>query len=266
MNLNSPSPLTKVSVFLTTTFLISWAMMAVVIKYHGTSASALTLIVMMVPGLTALACSFLFRDGFMDLGLNFCKLKPLIIAYAVPAVSSVLMVLVLTGSGIDQLTVYGAKSAFLALLIKPTLGVAMNFLFAAGEELGWRGYLHTHLREAKVRHPPLITGVVWAVWHFPLILFSDYMTSPLPLLSAAVFMITVTSFSVFLSRLRDETNSFLPAALAHAAHNTWIQSITPSFFIAGELHPFFGGESGFVLAIIYLCVAIFIERPGGLNS
>jgi membrane protease YdiL (CAAX protease family) len=242
------------------TFVISWALMVMVIKAHGTSSSPLILAIMMVPGLTAIGCSYLFKHSFLDLGLNHCSTKLLSLAYAVPAVSAILMLLILVVTGIDQWTTYGAKSVFQALLVKPTLGVAMNFLFAAGEELGWRGFLHTHLRQAQVRYPALLTGIIWSVWHFPLILFSDYMTSSLPFLSAAVFTLAVTSFSVFLAWLRDQSNSVLPAALAHASHNTWIQAIIPSFFTAGALHPFFGGESGFVLAILYLCVAIVVDR------
>lgn len=253
-------PLTKVAVFLTVTFVVSWILMAFAIKTHGTVASPLILLVMMVPGLTALGCSYYFRHSFMDLGLNHCPTKLLAIAYAMPAISSVLMLLILLVTGIDQFTTYGGKSVFQALLVKPTIGVAMNCLFAAGEELGWRGFLHTHLHQARIRYPAVVTGVIWSVWHFPLILFTDYMTSSLPLLSALIFTITVTSFSIFLGWLRDQSNSVLPAALAHATHNTWTQAIVPSFFTAGALHSFFGGESGFVLAILYLCIAIVVDR------
>ncbi len=37
-------------------------------------------------------------------------------------------------------------------------------LASLGEEVGWRGYLHNHLK--KLKHAPLIVGLIWGIWHF----------------------------------------------------------------------------------------------------
>lgn len=46
----------------------------------------------------------------------------------------------------------------------------INALFAFGEELGWRGYLLKTLQKNKLLSASLIIGIVWGLWHFPLIL------------------------------------------------------------------------------------------------
>ena len=49
-------------------------------------------------------------------------------------------------------------------------GVTINALFAFGEEFGWRGYLVSALRGKKFFVAALFIGVVWGIWHTPLIL------------------------------------------------------------------------------------------------
>src|SRR5262249_19324524 len=61
---------------------------------------------------------------------------------------------------------------------------------AAGEELGWRGYVLTRLIDAGVPRPVLASGLIWGLWHVPLILGGAYLAGPPPLLAAALFMVT----------------------------------------------------------------------------
>ena len=52
-----------------------------------------------------------------------------------------------------------------------TIAPLFNALFAFGEEFGWRGYLQPKL--LALMSPPralLVMGVIWGVWHWPLIL------------------------------------------------------------------------------------------------
>ena len=48
--------------------------------------------------------------------------------------------------------------------------VTINMLAALGEELGWRGYLHEKLISRGFWKCSLITGIIWGLWHAPLIL------------------------------------------------------------------------------------------------
>lgn len=51
------------------------------------------------------------------------------------------------------------------ILISPII----NGLFTFGEEFGWRGYLQPKLMPLGYRKALLLTGVIWGVWHWPVI-------------------------------------------------------------------------------------------------
>jgi membrane protease YdiL (CAAX protease family) len=63
----------------------------------------------------------------------------------------------------------------LSLFLLATVGFLINVVYALGEELGWRGLLVPEL--AKVTGfggTVAISAGVWALYHYPLILFGDY--------------------------------------------------------------------------------------------
>lgn len=212
-----------------------------------------------IPGIVAVACSHHFGNRERDLGLAMPGRLSIMYAYIVPAVCVLLTLFLLVLFGIGQFKL-PQISILKVALIQPTLGVAVGFTLALGEEVGWRGYLHTHLMRARVPEPLLVTGLIWSAWHWPLILFADYSTSPAPWVSVFLFTITMTSFSVFLGWLREYSKSVFPCALAHAVHTTWLENITPEFYRAGQMSPYFSGESGFIMAIIYLLIAFYLYR------
>ena len=72
--------------------------------------------------------------------------------------------------------------------------------------------------------PVLVSGLIWGLWHVPLILGGVYLAGPPPLLAAALFMVTATAFSFVFTRLRLETSSVWPAVALHAAWNAVIQA------------------------------------------
>jgi membrane protease YdiL (CAAX protease family) len=63
-------------------------------------------------------------------------------------------------------------AAFLPLAALPlTLGLQV-FTGAMGEELGWRGFLLSHLdRRLSPRVAALVMAITWAVWHIPAFFF-----------------------------------------------------------------------------------------------
>jgi len=250
----------QIILFLTGTAFLSGILQIYILRETKGTSSLAYLPLMMVPGLVALACSKFFGNNFRDLGL---LVKPgrlsMLYAYAIPAACAVLTLIVLLAMDIGKFK-WPEHSIVRVLLFQPIFGVLVTFIFALGEEIGWRGYLHTHLMRARIPEPMIVTGLIWAMWHWPLILWGGYATSSLPTLSAALFTVMVTSFSVILGWLREYSKSVYPCALAHAVHNAWIQSIYPSFYVPGRMDPFFGGESGFVLAIIYLLIALYLYR------
>jgi membrane protease YdiL (CAAX protease family) len=103
------------------------------------------------------------------------------------------------------------------------LGVMVSLVVVSGEEIGWRGYMLTRLIDAGVPRPVLASGLIWALWHVPVVLAGGYAADPSPLLSAALLTVGITSFGYVIARLRLETGSVWPAVVLHTAWNSIIQ-------------------------------------------
>ena len=130
---------------------------------------------------------------------------------------------------------------------------------AAGEEIGWRGYMLTRLIDAGVPMPVFVSGVIWGLWHVPLILGGVYLTGPPPALAALLWMIVATSFSFVFARLRLETGSVWPAIALHAAWNSIIQAaFDPAS--TGASATLWVGKSGILVALTMIAAAIITAR------
>ncbi len=107
---------------------------------------------------------------------------------------------------------------FLTIIGSFTLAALFNSIFALGEELGWRGYLHAALAPLGILRGTLLIGVVWGVWHAPAILMGyNYPDQPY---LGVLFMVWFTlGWSFILGWLRESTDSVLAAAFGHGLLN-----------------------------------------------
>ena len=104
-----------------------------------------------------------------------------------------------------------------ALAILP--GSVLNAIPALGEELGWRGWLLPKLMPLGTFPAIVISGVIWALWHAPVILLGyNY-----PTVSVWVGMSCMIAMCVcvgaLLAWLRLRSASVWPVAVAHGAFN-----------------------------------------------
>jgi uncharacterized protein len=114
-----------------------------------------------------------------------------VIGYLIPLGYSIVIYIFvwLTGLGgfysksfVDQITnsfglgpIPAWASITLYFIFTATFTVIRDFATVIGEEIGWRGFLVPEL--AKKHSFPataMITGFIWAIWHYPVILFADY--------------------------------------------------------------------------------------------
>lgn len=99
------------------------------------------------------------------------------------------------------------------------LAAFINLIPALGEELGWRGWLLPRLMPLGTLPALLISGVIWGLWHAPLVLLGyNYPGAPGWLGLTAMVGMCVLVGAVF-GWLRLRSGSVWPAALAHAAFN-----------------------------------------------
>ena len=105
-----------------------------------------------------------------------------------------------------------------AMLLAPLLNAIPTF----GEEFGWRGYLQPKLMPLGGRKAVLLTGVIWGVWHWPVILMGynyglDYFGAPF-LGPLAMVWFTV-ALAVIFGWLSLKAQSVWPAVIGHGALN-----------------------------------------------
>lgn len=106
-----------------------------------------------------------------------------------------------------------------AQLINVVVGALINTIPALGEELGWRGWLLPHLLKRGVVPALVLSGIIWGLWHAPLILLGyNYPTAPGWLGLLMMVGMCVLVGAVF-GWFRIRSASVWPAALAHGSFN-----------------------------------------------
>ena len=142
-----------------------------------------------------------------------------------------------------------------ALFLAPIL----NFITCFGEEWGWRGYLLPKVSRHFSTVPTLlITGVIWGLWHAPLtIIGHNYGLGywGFPFTGIAMMCVFCIVMGIFLSYITLNTQSCIPAILAHGAING-IGAIG-MYFTSDGGSPFVGpAPTGIIGIIPFVLVAI----------
>lgn len=239
---------------------------------------------MWMPALAALLTTWIFggsvRDFAWTLGdarwLRWAYLTPL--CYALP----VYLIVWLGGwggfdpaafvartaktFGMSSLPVSVAWTGYVVIAL--TAGFIDKAGRALGEEIGWRGFLVPEL--AKVTGftgVGVISGVLWAFWHFPGIVFGDYNEGTPAWYALTCFSVMVVSGGVIAAWLRLRSRSLWPAVFYHAAHNMFVQMIfTPMTIDTGPTR-WLIDEFGAGLAITSAIVAFWLwTKRGELSS
>lgn len=105
--------------------------------------------------------------------------------------------------------------------------VPMLFL-SIGEEFGWRGYLEPILWSVNKHKVPghIFTGVVWGVWHFPVLLFAPSSeTYPVQLL---MVVLGCVGLAIIYGQMRLRSGSVWPCVVLHAVSNATLISVASS--------------------------------------
>ena len=193
------------------------------------------------PALAAFATKGIFGESIRELPWKWGNARYAWLGYAIPILYTVPVYVIVWLSGLGAFNVaflqktaaeFGWKNfppsitLTLFVLITATIGLIPKLSRALGEEIGWRGFLVPEL--AKVVSFPkvaLISGLMWAAYHYPVLLFADYNGGGPRWYSLICFTVMVVAGSFILAWLVLRAQSLWPAAIFHASHNLFVQSI-----------------------------------------
>jgi membrane protease YdiL (CAAX protease family) len=234
----------QVVTFLVLVFLFSCIPYALMINTHhiGAGGGMVVRLLMWCPTLAALATCALYRIDLANLGWKWRPAKyeacgyflPLL--YAIP-VYAVCWIAVKGSFALGNFETATAHSLGLErwpnlanfrleIPLLATLGMVVSLASALGEEIGWRGFLLPRLTgQFGFTFGCLISGCVWAVWHYPGLLWADYNAGTDPRFAITCFTLMVVAMSFIMGWLRLKADSLWPCALLHASHNLFIQAI-----------------------------------------
>ena len=270
--------------------LFSWAMFAVAHWGFGMGANTPTglmvfsTIYMFFPLITALVLQAIDKEKFNHTGLvNFKVSWSWLVAWLLPVAMVLACILVnswMPGASmqynseqlISQYNIpeeqqelvreqMGKMPAY--LLVISTIfsgliaGITVNAVAAFGEEYGWRNYLVGALREVEFWKAALFIGIVWGIWHFPLILMGhNYPNEPRwGVLLMVVFCILLGVIELYFVL---KSKSMIVAAILHGTINA-VSGMTIYFILGGnDFLNGMPGLSGFiVMAVTILCIWIY---------
>lgn len=143
-----------------------------------------------------------------------------------------------------------------------TLGLVQNVPVALGEEIGWRGFLSPLLmRKFNFATTSLITGIIWAIWHAPIIWLTKYNAGPVDLhLQFLNYTVMCIGLSFILTYFRLKSGSIWPCAFLHAAHNIFLLNIMQSMTVNYKETWRYAGEFGIFVPIIVLIFGLYFWR------
>jgi membrane protease YdiL (CAAX protease family) len=219
---------------------------------------------MWTPGLVALGLQLRFRCTLRGLGWGLGGWRYWAVGYFVPILYALVTYAVIWSTplaDVDQ-EMFGRLRVRWYLL---GVGTLTSCLFALGEEIGWRGYLVPRLaRVSSFDRTSVVSGLIWAVWHYPLILVAGYSGGAPVWYSMLCFAVMVIGISFLYTWVTLGSGSVWPAMLLHGSHNLYVQGVFDRGTVDTGPTAWWTGEFGAGLAIAAVIVALFtrhLPRP-----
>lgn len=242
----------SILLFLITCFALSSIFYYLII---GRGLLQFSYILMWCPGVAAIIVSMIYHRGENALNFRRCSVKYILAAIFIPLVYwgiSYSIYLLIFGKEVivDNMALNLIKTPSMLLI-----SLAIYFITAMGEEIGWRAYLAPKLNELfGFTKGAFLCGMIWFLWHSSVFLAS-YMSDitlgyQLPIL--ALLCISI-SYSMFYLSIKSK--SAWPGIWFHFVHNFVVQLLLDKS-IGGEMRPYLVGETGIISAIVVIVIAI----------
>ncbi|HEX6554634.1 MAG TPA: CPBP family intramembrane glutamic endopeptidase [Ktedonobacteraceae bacterium] len=297
---SSPAPTvnwTGIALFTVLAFGISWTIW-LGLRALGVPFTLRVSIGMFGPALAALLVRLLRREGFSDAGLRLVGrghtgvFRIYLAAYLIPPllIAAGIVLALITGvqhwafaehlqasaraitdalarSGQKLPSGYSAQQLALSgilisIALAFTLGIIFNMIFTFGEEFGWRGYLLPRLSPLGGIYAAIITGIIWGLWHAPVIILDGYNYPGHPWLGIGMMVIFTVSLSMIFAWLRFRSGSIWPSTLAHAAINAQAGF---GILLLSRADSLLGAPLGIIGLIPMIALAIWLAATGRLK-
>ena len=136
-------------------------------------------------------------------------------------------------------------------------------IFTFGEEFGWRGYLLPRLAPLGGINAAIITGVIWGLWHAPIIVLDGYNYPGHPWVGIGVMVIFTVALGMVFAWLRFRSGSVWPAVIGHAAFNAQAGFAT---LLLSPADPLLRAPIGLIGLIPMVAFAIWLAATGRLRA
>ena len=261
----------SVIMFLTIITVLSAAVDFVWIKGgEAATVKGIAALLMWCPGVAALIVRRIYYRNQSLLGFNKCKPSYLLAAVMIPLIylglSYGLYWLINSGSFLERLNIptqvaanYTDKvrtDSAMAAFITWAVTVVSSIFAAAGEEIGWRGFLLPQMTKMwNFKKAVIASGLIWAVWHMPIMIFGLYNSGTPIWYQLPMFTVDILAFTIIISMLRMKSKSVWPAILIHAFHNNFDQVIFGPMTI-GATKVYWVGETGIITVMTIMLAAV----------
>lgn len=148
---------------------------------------------------------------------------------------------------------------FIALLFISVFSGIINSIFTTFEEYGWRGFLFEELSFLGYLKSNIFIGIVWGIWHIPLII-QGLNFSNNPILGSFLMILACICLSFILSYLRIKTNSIFLVSVFHGMINAVGTFLLAFIESPNDLFCNLVGVYGIVAALILTLIILLAER------
>lgn len=263
----------KISIFFVIFLLLNVPIYYFILTMPRSMFTPLVICIMWSPGLSAIFTKLICDHNLRNLGWGWGKWRYQLLSYLFPLICCIVVYGITWISGIGELSIdqfvrignkkfFGGNLGLIPILFfSITIGFAISWSTAMGEEIGWRGFLVKEFSNVTTyTKASWIIGFVWAVWHIPGILFTGYNAGTSPYIAVPCFTVLIVSATFIMNWIRLRSGSLWTGVIFHASHNLFIQAVFDLMTVDKGITKYFTTEFGIGMALVYAIAAYFFWR------
>lgn len=255
------------TVFMSLVILLSGIVDAV---YCAGGPAWLTAILMWIPAASAfIAAGVAMSDNkdrfnpiklFRYVGIRFCNPLYVLLGVVIPFIYLFIPYRIYWTMHPENFSYSGVAFSVVLkdLVVYTIVYVLISLITALGEEIGWRGFmLPAFMQRLGDKGALAAVSIFWCLWHFPLLIFGDYMEGTPLWYQLIAFTLCIFPVGIIAGILTIQSKSVWPAAFLHAAHNAYDQAVF-GVITKGDDRMFFVSETGVFTIVCAWIIAVIM--------